>query len=393
MMGVSRQGKVTATPVVFRSRAPKPGLAEIFRPLKMITLKLTPGCNLSCSYCNVDAASPTTPRMSMDVYRRIVDLLVDNSVHQVLTLEFHGGEPLLLGNGWFYEAVGYAQRRAQETGRTILHPIATNGTMLTEKRVAMIRELGLFVRVSIDGPPAINDRRRGGGRAVAAGIRRLREHDLDVTARVVVSPDNAHEMAEVIGFLQELGVTEYAINFLQPQGRGLDDGQLSVRDMTKAMIAITTAMSETHIFEDTALRYLERYVSGRARPAPLSCWENQCQAGRTFVGIDHVGDIHACPTDVVNHVVANIWQEPDHAHRQAVLDRLHFKDAWFQRCRGCKAKPICDQSCPTSDFNTEDYREVACDFTKNFYEWLEDNPAAVARACEGAVAAGRMVLP
>jgi uncharacterized protein len=357
----------------------------------MITLKLTPGCNLQCTYCNVDAASPSTPRMSIETYRRIVDLLVDHSVHETLTIEFHGGEPLLLSEDWFREAVGYAQHRAAETGRTIYHPIATNGTMLTDSRLSMIEELGLSVRVSIDGPPEINDRRRGGGKAVAAGIRRLHDRGLRTTARVVISPDNAHEMDKVIEFLDELGVEEFAINFLQPQGRGISDDQLSVSDMTTAMTTICEHMSSHHVFESAGLRYIERFVSGRARPAKLSCWESQCQAGRTFVGIDHLGDIHACPTDVENHVLGNIWAKPDPAHMKQILNRLHIKDAWFQRCHGCEASAICDQSCPTSDFNSDLFRDVACEFTKEFHNWLVANPDTVTDVCDAAVSAGRFV--
>ena len=99
---------MTSTPVrLTRRTTDTPAeLVDIFRPLKMITLKLTPGCNLSCSYCNVDAASPSTPRMSIETYRRIIDLLVEHTVHDDLTVEFHGGEPLLLGEDWFREAVG-----------------------------------------------------------------------------------------------------------------------------------------------------------------------------------------------------------------------------------------------------------------------------------------------
>lgn len=387
---------VSATPVRLTRKigasAGTPGeLVEIFRPLKMITLKLTPGCNLSCTYCNVDAASPSTPRMSIETYRRIVDLLVDNSVHDTLTLEFHGGEPLLLGQDWFREAVGYARQRAAETGRTIHHPVATNGTMLTEARLAMIEELGLLVRVSIDGPPDINDRRRGGGKAVAAGIERLLDRGMDTTARVVISPDNAHEMDRVVEFLAELGVREFAINFLQPQGRGVDDDQLSADDMTHAMTTICEHMVTHGVFENAGLRYVLRHVAGRDRPAKLSCWENQCQAGRTFVGIDHLGDIHACPTDVEHHVIGNIWSAPDLRHRQRVLDRLHIKDAWFARCRGCEAAEICDQSCPTSDFNSDLFREVSCAFTKQFHGWLVDNPDRVSAICEAAVEAGHFV--
>ena len=168
-------------------------------------------------------------------------------------------------------------------------------------------------------------------------------------------------MHEVASFLADEGVRLFSVNYLQPQGRGIDDTQLDDDDMVASSIAVYEHMAEHGtVFEQGALRALERFVYGRQHPAPLSCWEAQCQAGRTFVGIDHLGSIHACPTDIEHHVLGSIWAEPDTAHVRRVLDRLHMKDSWHDRCHGCAAAIICDQNCPTSDYNNTEFHDVAC---------------------------------
>ncbi|MFN3218522.1 MAG: radical SAM protein [Acidimicrobiales bacterium] len=355
-------------------------LAQLFRPLRMVTLKLTPGCNLRCTYCNVDAAGTRSPQMSLETYRRVIDLLVAHSVHRDLIVEFHGGEPLLLGTAWVREAVAYAAERGTETGHRFTHPIATNATMLDDEWVDLIAESGLPVKVSLDGPPELSDQVRGGARATVAALRRLRARGLAPLVRVVVSPTNAHRMDEVASFLADEGVQLFSVNYLQPQGRGIDDAQLDDEDMVASSIAVFEHMAEHGtVFEQGALRALERFVYGRHQPAPLSCWESQCQAGRTFVGIDHLGSIHACPTDIEHHVLGSIWDEPDPTHVRRTLDRLHVKDAWHARCHGCAAATICDQSCPTSDFNSVEFREVACRHTKRLHAWLTEHPDVVDR--------------
>src|SRR5262245_4803772 len=148
-------------------------LAEFFEGIGYVTLKLTPGCNLKCTYCNVEALTPKTPRMPMDRFKRIADLLLKNSESPHVGLEFHGGEPLLLPDEWYEEAVAYARSVALEHGKEVEFPMTTNGTMLTEERFLKLHGLGIRFCMSIDGPPKVNDLMRGGGAAVERAARLL----------------------------------------------------------------------------------------------------------------------------------------------------------------------------------------------------------------------------
>ena len=98
--------------VTLTDSSPSPGtsgswirLDEFFQGIGYVTLKVTSGCNLKCAYCNVDALTPQTPRMSIERFKQVAQLLLANSRQQRVGLEFHGGEPLLLADDWFEEAV------------------------------------------------------------------------------------------------------------------------------------------------------------------------------------------------------------------------------------------------------------------------------------------------
>jgi sulfatase maturation enzyme AslB (radical SAM superfamily) len=69
-------------------------VADFFQRIGSVTLKVTNGCNLHCAYCNVEALTPKTPRVSMQRFKQVAELLITNARQPQLTLEFHGGEPL-----------------------------------------------------------------------------------------------------------------------------------------------------------------------------------------------------------------------------------------------------------------------------------------------------------
>src|SRR5262249_46939046 len=140
-------------------------------------------------------------------------------------LEFHGGEPLLLPDEWFEEAVAYARASAQRHNKRVEFPLVTNGTLLTEERLLKLHRLGVDFCMSVDGPPTINDKLRGGGASVERAIRLFTKHRIHFGVLTVLSRANFRHMGRVMDWFDEVGIDNFRVNFLQPQGRG-DDPQL-----------------------------------------------------------------------------------------------------------------------------------------------------------------------
>ena len=352
-------------------------LADFFQRIGYVTLKLTNGCNLACAYCNVEAVTPQTPKMSLQTFKLAARYLLENSASRKVGLEFHGGEPMLLPDEWFEEAVRFAAEVAKANGKIVEHPLVTNGTLLTETRLLKLRDLGIRFCLSVDGPPEINDKVRGSGTAVEKAIRLLQKHDVGFGVLSVLSRENASRMTEVMNWLQELGIEDFRINFLQPQGRGMDESQLlSSEEMFDGVRQILEHMYTTSmaVAEKETLLSAQRFVMGRNPNPQLSCWEFQCQAGRTYVAIDLAGRIHTCGTDLVNHPIGHLTQDLDYDLYTRTLRRLHDKGDWIIRCFDCAAKRICRHSCPTSDHNSETYREYECRYTKLLYDYMCCNP-------------------
>jgi uncharacterized protein len=348
-------------------------LERFFERISVITMKLTLGCNLHCSYCNTETFSPKTPRMTIDLWKQVARLLIENSSERHVSIEFHGGEPLLLGDDWLLEAAGYAHELGRKNGKVVQVPMVTNGTLLTAERIQLLKGAGVAICLSCDGPPEINDRMRGSGQAVFRAIRLLQDADYLRGVMTVMSTGNWDRMTEVMDWYDAIGLRWYSINFQQPQGRGLGDVLLTDDQLFEGTRQVFEhmAMNRVAVFEQKLGQQIERFVEGRLIGGQ-GCWDFECQAGRSYVAIDLHGRIHACGSDVSNHILGQIQDGYiDQAHYEEKLTRLHHKrKEWVLRCFDCHARRICDHSCPTSDFNNLAYKEAECLATKKLWNYF-----------------------
>ena len=356
------------------AQRPHSSLEGLFRGVNLFELKVTMGCNLTCTYCNMDAQKSTARRMSLSLYQDAIEFLVKSSPNPSLNIEFHGGEPLLLSDAWYQEAVTTGRRLAKEHGKSLRFKMVTNGVLLSESRLGHLSNLGIGMCLSLDGPPALNDEHRGGGSLVEDAVRRLHEWGVPYGMLTVITDATAYRMTEVLDYFTEIGIKRTQSAFVNPQGRALQLAPLSRAAKMAAVEAIITHMAETNCaVRGTSMeRHMGRYIQGREANPALSCSEKECMAGRTMLAMDPGGDLFACATDMVNHRLGNLYEGAD-KYNDRTLARLHEKDSWYERCTDCEARSICDFNCPTSHHNDLQYRDDECAHTKELYTFLECN--------------------
>src|SRR5262249_32721986 len=158
-----------------------------------------------------EALTPRTPRMSMERFKQVAGLLLANSAHSRVGLEFHGGEPLLLPDEWFEEAVAYARGLARQHNKQVEFPLVTNGTLLTEERLRKLHGLGILLCMSVDGPPTINDQLRGGGLSVERAIRLFNAQRIHFGVLTVLSQVNYPRMDQVMNWFGEVGINNFRV--------------------------------------------------------------------------------------------------------------------------------------------------------------------------------------
>jgi len=151
-----------------------------------VILKLTETCNLDCTYCYMfnseDKTYTRVPKYmpletGLQALDRIAAYLREHPERQI-RLVLHGGEPSLWPEAAmtpFLEAAGALRRETKRLG----FGLQTNLYEYDAALLSRVAAAGGSVGVSLDGPPAYNDRRRvtkGGGGSyerVAENLKRL----------------------------------------------------------------------------------------------------------------------------------------------------------------------------------------------------------------------------
>jgi len=188
-------------------------------------VKVASRCNLNCSYCYVYNQGDTSWRgrpslMSRETFTAMLGRIRRHCVRsgqETVALAFHGGEPTLVGPARFAWMCAAAREELGDVAEVIL-AIQTNGTRLDHEWVSVLREHGVQIGVSLDGPQEINDSARvdhkgqGSYAAVVRGIALLREEGMPFGILSVVRP-GADPLLIHRHFL-ELGST--SISYLLP---------------------------------------------------------------------------------------------------------------------------------------------------------------------------------
>ena len=197
----------------------KVGVVSEIPAIDEFIVKVASRCNIDCDYCyefNLGDDSwrrlPPfmTPEVAALVARRIAEHAVTHRL-PVVSISFHGGEPLVLGATRLEELIRIFSGTLETDGIVCSFSIQTNGTLLTEKTLTVLKQHRVLVGLSLDGGRAHNDRHRKSklGNTTFArsveGVRRLIRVAPDLFAGVLAVIDINNDPVEVVDELYALG--------------------------------------------------------------------------------------------------------------------------------------------------------------------------------------------
>ena len=158
-----------------------PREASSFIPIQDFIFKVASRCNLNCAYCYMynkgDLSYLQQPKV-MPV--AVVDAAIERirayssaSGTRRVSIILHGGEPLLAGQTFFRRFVEKANSELLPDIQPVFN-MQTNGTLLDQSWLDLLRELDIGFGISLDGPESINDANRVDhrGRGSYARVRR-----------------------------------------------------------------------------------------------------------------------------------------------------------------------------------------------------------------------------
>jgi uncharacterized protein len=169
-------------------------------------------CNLDCRYCFYLSkrelpGGPGSGHMADETLERFVKDYIDSVTGDEVVFSWQGGEPTLLGLG-FFEKVVALQKKHAKAGQRVENDLQTNGTLLDEDWARFLKEHRFLVGLSIDGPREIHDHYRITKHAeptfdrVFAAAKTLRRHGVRFNTLTCVHRYNASRPLDVYRFLR-----------------------------------------------------------------------------------------------------------------------------------------------------------------------------------------------
>jgi uncharacterized protein len=341
-------------------------MAPVDRGFQVFVKPAGAACNLACGYCYYLDRGPTgerggdPARMPEDLLEPYIAQHIAASADEVVRFSWHGGEPTVLGVG-FFRGIAVIQRRLCPPGRTIANGLQTNGTLLDAEWGRFLAEEGFSVGLSLDGPRDLHDRyrRTRGGKSAFDGTMRgyevLRRSGVPTDILCVVGAHNVRHPAEVYGFFREIGAA--FVTFLP-----------LVERRPEAPRGVSPASVPSEAWGDFLCPVFDEWVERDIGGIKVQIFE---EAARTAFGQEHSlcvfrpecgdvpvlernGDFYACDHFVdAAHRVGNIRETPlaellehpaQRAFGRAKLERLP------RVCRACEVLAMCNGECPKNRF-------------------------------------------
>jgi Fe-coproporphyrin III synthase len=175
---------------------------------------MTRRCNLRCIHCYAGSQDRIYPdELTTEEAKTMI---ADLAAFGAPVILFSGGEPVMRAD--LPELAQFAVDRGMRA------VISTNGTLITEEKARVFREIGLsYIGVSLDGTEATHDRFRGTAGAFTAamkGLRICRDMGIKVGVRFTINRHNVAEVPAIFDLLEAENVPRCCFYHLVYSGRG-----------------------------------------------------------------------------------------------------------------------------------------------------------------------------
>lgn len=364
----------------------------VLRNLSELHIELTNVCNLHCSYCyaEVEKADQQTPLFQIKDFTATIQRIAQYSRKPHIDLIFHGGEPLLQSAQWYDEACAIATQIFQARGKTVEFGLQSNLTLLQDEHIDVFLRHQVKVGTSIDGPPAVHDRVRGGFKKTVRNLERLRQKGIFSGAIAVIHLHNWTFVPQIYDTFYQLGIPAFHLNVASAVGHGAGATPLTseqifrvLKDNFDALVRYDGAIIETRM-----LAKIQQHLaspSAKEFLAQLKCDNPFCHAGINMVAVKHTGEIYPCGCagssgNIKKYLLGNIL-EPEGFNPEWWKQKLHGFHAKTEKyeteCRTCPARFVCEHGCPAFDMNDPVTPEHHCAATKQFELYLRTIPVEI----------------
>ncbi|MDQ7823153.1 MAG: radical SAM protein [Candidatus Eremiobacteraeota bacterium] len=335
-----------------------------------ISLHVTNRCNFSCLYC-YNSSSPARTDMALETSKYLVKRLLFELPLPSLTIEFHGGEPLLVFDEVVLPTVRYGQSLSKALGKTVNFLMQTNGSLITGRTASLLARHDIRAGISCDGSEALHNRNRvrsdGSGtyEATLGGIENLiarRRH-----AGTLATIERPEDYSSVLRHALSHDIHDISIRPVYPMGRAkarggirpenapsFAEGFLEAADLVKEINRGSTPFEaeERPVKKRMVFRNLCTYLDLlTSKERADMCYRSPCGAGNSIIAFDTDGGIYPCEemTGIESFRMGNVYDRGDlsaiitGSSPYQVLNERRVES--LKSCGRCKWMRLCGGGC------------------------------------------------
>ncbi|WP_373218532.1 radical SAM protein [Ruminococcus sp. 5_1_39BFAA] len=315
-------------------------------------------CNLACTYCYEGNGNITTyPHIQLinekfegarERIIRFIDELYNYNHEGFTKIIWHGGEPTLIKPELLDSIMS---DQIQKEHVNIQWSIQSNGTLITEKYIEVLKKHNVSIGISLDGPKKQHDTYRvfKNGKPtfdiIMKNIDRLMASGVRCGTLITITDNNVDYLMDIYKLFAEKKLN-FSFNALFPD-RNNTDAKLNTNEYAKRICDLFDYWitdTEHQIMISPFMHIIEGLLKP-IRGIPACHWSQDCSKG--FAAIDTNGDLYPCEHWVGNHeyCFGNIDAGLEHelnncvyfSERKDVLEKLDCKecDIWHLCYGGC----------------------------------------------------------
>ncbi len=329
-----------------------------------IVLPISAHCTLKCPYCFAQTNGKFNFRdYSNEQAEKVIDFTLNNRMSrkskEPLCITFFGGEPLMRID-IIKHVIEYM--KTQYPNEMVTYSITTNGTILNDDVIAVLRDNHFSVLVSIDGPDNEYNLRvdHYGNKSfskVMEFIDKLKKNNVYVELRATLVNSNPY-ILETFDFFEKMRTTFYVAFAYSSENRNhkysnydSDTLQLIKKQFEKlAMYYLKKMRNGEKIFNKQFYTYNDILRYRRNNQIP-------CGAARSYFSITSDGTIFSC-THFINskeHSIGNITDGINDRNKYVPLEIEKIAE-----CKDCWARYLCLGHCTAQKISMGKSNATAC---------------------------------
>lgn len=357
--------------------------------LNRLTIIISGICNLRCKYCYAHNGKyrDNNGNMSIAILKQSLDVFF-SEYDEIENVMFFGGEPLLnmdaIKYGCEYVLNKFEKREIKSLPNL---GVVTNGTIVTDEFIELVKKYNMKVTVSLDGPPVVNDRLRvyedgkGSSLLVEKNIKKLKKEcnqpEIIEATYTDIHKNMGMSVVDVVKYLKDkFDVPNIHIS------PASSFGEEELEDTS--MHTFIEAIDDVHKMKKLGCDY--RFLSYDSTVAGLKSKQvskRYCEAGLSKFSVSPNGDVYPChlftgDSDIKmgNVEEVDFFSSPKMLSMQKTLS--DFSKYQKEGCAECYSNTLCRQCIAENYYVCGDFFTVPkknCEFTISKTERIISNIA------------------